>query len=78
MPLSKARNRLNVKKGSRSAGGKLERARALLKLEAIRPARIKERIGENAYAALDDDDRGGWFVALPPIPDAPPEEWNDA
>lgn len=53
----------------------LERARARLKCEAIHPAQLREQLGEEAYGALAEEERNGWWLRLPPFPDAPPEEW---
>jgi hypothetical protein len=50
----------------------MERARAKLKCVGIRPGRLRETLGEEAYAKLADEERNMWWVALPPIPDAPP------
>jgi hypothetical protein len=54
----------------------LERARARLKCEAIHPAQLRERLGEDAYAALSEQERNAWWVKLPDFPDAPPAEWT--
>jgi KaiC/GvpD/RAD55 family RecA-like ATPase len=54
----------------------LERARARLKCEAIHPAQLHERLGEDAYTALSEQERTTWWLALPAFPDAPPAEWT--
>jgi AAA domain len=54
----------------------LERARARLKCEAIHPAQLREQLGAKGYAALCDEERKTWWLALPPFPDAPPEDWT--
>jgi hypothetical protein len=54
----------------------LERARARLKCEAIHPAQLRERLGEKTYATLSEEERKAWWLALPQLPDAPPEEWT--
>jgi hypothetical protein len=54
----------------------IERARARLRCQAIHPAQLPERLGEQAYAKLSDEERKAWWVALPAVPDAPPEEWT--
>ena len=48
---------------------------AQLGCESIHPSRLRERLGEEAYEALDADRRKAWWIALPAMPDAPPEEW---
>jgi AAA domain len=53
-----------------------ERARAKLKCESLHPVRLSTRLHKDTFAALSDEDKRVWWVALPPIPDAPPEEWN--
>ena len=41
----------------------------------IPPGRVEERIGDEAYAKLDETDLGVWWVGLPDfIP--PPEDWT--
>jgi len=54
----------------------LERARARLKCQAIHPAQLPDRLGEDAYGALSEEERNVWWVALPQFPDAPPAEWT--
>jgi putative DNA primase/helicase len=54
----------------------IERARARLKCQAIHPAQLRERLGEDAYTTLSDEERKAWWLALPQFPDAPPEEWT--
>jgi hypothetical protein len=43
---------------------------------AIHPAQLREQLGEQAYAALTEEERNGWWLRLPEFPDAPPEEWT--
>jgi hypothetical protein len=57
------------------AGGPISRARGVHKL-AIHPAQLREQLGEQAYAALTEEERNGWWLRLPEFPDAPPEEWT--
>lgn len=54
----------------------IERARARLRCQAIHPVQLRERLGEEAYATLSDEERKAWWVALPAFPDAPPAEWT--
>lgn len=54
----------------------LERARTRLHCQAIHPAQLLERLGEEAYAALSEQEQRTWWLALPAFPDAPPEEWT--
>jgi hypothetical protein len=54
----------------------LERARARLRCQPIHPAQLLERLGEDAYAALSEQERNAWWVKLRDFPDAPPEEWT--
>ena len=54
----------------------LERARARLKCQANHPAQLPDRLGEDAYAALSDEERRTWWLALPEFPDAPPAKWT--
>jgi hypothetical protein len=54
----------------------LERARARLRCSPIHPAHLREQLGEQAYAALGEQERNGWWLPLPELPDAPPEEWT--
>jgi hypothetical protein len=54
----------------------IERARARLKCQAIHPAQLLKLLGEEAYAALSEEERKAWWLALPEFPDAPPEEWT--
>jgi hypothetical protein len=53
-----------------------ERARAKLKCESLHPRRLSATLDEGTYAALSEEEKRAWWIALPPIPDAPPEEWN--
>jgi hypothetical protein len=57
------------------SGRTLERARSRLKCVPIHPARLRERLGADVYDALPEEEKSGWWVALPALPDAPPEEW---
>ena len=43
----------------------LERARARLKCQAIHPAQLREQLEEQAYAALTEEERNGWWLRLP-------------
>jgi hypothetical protein len=54
----------------------IERARARLKCQAIHPAHLLKLLGEEAHAALSEEERKAWWLALPELPDAPPEEWR--
>jgi hypothetical protein len=54
----------------------MERARTKLKCERIPPATLRERLGKEAYAKLSEEEGRMWWVALPAVPDAPPEEWS--
>jgi hypothetical protein len=53
----------------------IERARAKLNCERIPPAKLHDRLGSDTYAKATDDELRMWWVALPPIPDVPPEDW---
>jgi hypothetical protein len=53
----------------------LERARAKTGLLPVPPAKLRQQLGEQAYAQLDEQERAAWWVALPDfIP--PPEQWQ--
>jgi hypothetical protein len=54
----------------------LERARARLRCQAIHPAKLPGQLGDEAFAALNEEERKGWWLRLPELPDAPPEEWT--
>jgi len=54
----------------------IERARARLHCQSIHPAQLPGRLGQDAYAALNEEERNAWWLALPEFPDAPPEEWT--
>ena len=54
----------------------IERARARLHCQPIHPAQLSERLGQDAYAALDEEERNAWWLALPEFPDAPPDAWT--
>ena len=56
----------------------LERARARLRCQAIHPGQLREQLGAQAYAALNTEQRKGWWLRLPELPDTPPEEWTIA
>jgi KaiC/GvpD/RAD55 family RecA-like ATPase len=58
------------------SGRTLERARAQLKCRSIPPSRVAEFLNGEAYQALTDQERRVWWIALPAIPDAPPEAWS--
>src|SRR5439155_26035151 len=42
----------------------IERARARLKCQAIHPTQLRERLGEEANAALSEQDQNAWWLAL--------------
>jgi hypothetical protein len=54
----------------------IERARSILKVQAIHPTRLLSEIGEQAFGLLNADERKLWWLALPATPDAPPEGWG--
>jgi hypothetical protein len=54
----------------------LERARARLKCQAIHPGQLRKQLGEKAYTALNEQERKGWWLRLPELPDTPPQEWT--
>ncbi len=54
----------------------IERARARLKCQAIHPAQLHEHLAAETYAALSEEERKAWWLALPAFPDAPPAEWT--
>jgi len=56
----------------------LERARARLRCQAIHPAQLRQQLGEQAYATLNEQERKRWWLRLPEFPNAPPEEWTQA
>jgi len=58
------------------SGRTLERARATVKCQSIHPKRLRERLGDEAYDALPEDQKSARWVALPELPDAPPAEWT--
>jgi hypothetical protein len=53
----------------------IERARAA-EVSGDPPAQLRERLGEEAYTALGEQERNAWWLALPAFPDAPPAEWT--
>jgi RecA-family ATPase len=54
----------------------IDRARARLKCQAIHPAHLLKLLGEEAHRGLSEEERKAWWLALPELPDAPPEEWT--
>ncbi len=48
-----------------------DRARSWLPVRSVSPAELKAEVGATAYAALSDDDKLCWWMALPHSPSTP-------